>query len=67
VRRQNYDRLLADLGTLTRILADRLAEAEAEIERLRAELGNAGGDAERAGADARADAAGETKRSPQRR
>jgi len=35
---RRYDRLLADLGTLTRILADRLAEAEAEIERLRAEI-----------------------------
>jgi hypothetical protein len=35
---RRYDRLLADLGTLTRILADRLAEAEAEIERLRAQL-----------------------------
>jgi uncharacterized small protein (DUF1192 family) len=35
---RRYDRLLADLGTLTRMLADRLGEAEAEIERLRAEL-----------------------------
>jgi hypothetical protein len=35
---RRYDRLLADLGTLTRMLADRLAEAEAEIERLRAQL-----------------------------
>ena len=35
---RRYDRLLADLGTLTRMLADRLAEAEAELERLRAEL-----------------------------
>ncbi len=34
---RRYDRLLADLATLTRMLADRLAEAEAEIERLRAE------------------------------
>jgi hypothetical protein len=33
-----YDRLLADLATLTRSLADRLSEAEAEIERLRQHL-----------------------------
>jgi hypothetical protein len=36
---RRYDRLLADLATLTRMLADRLDAAEAEIERLRAELG----------------------------
>src|SRR3990172_5558448 len=30
-----YDRLLGDLATLNRMLADRLADAEAEIERLR--------------------------------
>jgi hypothetical protein len=30
-----YDRLLADLATLTRMLAERLADAEAEIARLR--------------------------------
>jgi hypothetical protein len=35
---RRYDRLLADLATLTRILADRLVEAEAEIARLRATL-----------------------------
>jgi hypothetical protein len=30
-----YDRLLGDLATLNRMLAERLADAEAEIERLR--------------------------------
>ena len=35
---RRYDRLLADLATLTRMLADRLDAAEVEIERLRAEL-----------------------------
>jgi len=30
-----YDRLLGDLATLNRILADRLADAEAEVQRLR--------------------------------
>ncbi len=39
---RRYDRLLADLATLTRILADRLADAEAEIERLRSELESRG-------------------------
>jgi hypothetical protein len=40
-----YDRLIADLATMTRSLADRLAEAEAEIERLRArEEGDRGAD-----------------------
>ncbi|GBC87757.1 hypothetical protein HRbin12_01775 [bacterium HR12] len=34
-----YDRLLADLGELTAALADRVAELEAEVERLRAERG----------------------------
>jgi hypothetical protein len=34
---RRYDRLLADLATLTRMLADRLADAEAEIARLRAD------------------------------
>jgi hypothetical protein len=33
-----YDRLLADLATMTRSLADRLADAEAEIQRLRERL-----------------------------
>ena len=33
-----YDRLLADLATLDRILAERLADAEAEIARLREAL-----------------------------
>lgn len=32
-----YDRLLADLGELSAALADRVAELEAEVERLRAE------------------------------
>lgn len=35
---RRYDRLLADLAALTRMLADRLADAEAEIDRLRDEL-----------------------------
>ena len=30
-----YDRLLGDLATLNRILADRLADAEADVQRLR--------------------------------
>lgn len=34
-----YDRLLGDLATLNRVLADRLADAEAEIERLREIVG----------------------------
>ena len=33
-----YDRLLADLATLTRMLAERLADAEAEIAQLRDRL-----------------------------
>ena len=33
-----YDRLLADLATLTRMLAERLADAEAEIAQLRERL-----------------------------
>lgn len=33
-----YDRLLADLATLNRMLAERLADAEAEIARLREAL-----------------------------
>jgi hypothetical protein len=49
---RRYDRLLGDLGALARMLADRLADAEAEIERLRAELGVRG--AEEASANARA-------------
>jgi hypothetical protein len=44
---RRYDRLLGDLATLTILLADRLADAEAEIERLR-------GGAEEASANARA-------------
>jgi hypothetical protein len=40
-----YDRLLADLATLTRMLAERLADAEAEIAQLRERL------ADRAGVD----------------
>ena len=32
---RRYDRLLGDLASLTRALADRLADAEAEIEKLR--------------------------------
>jgi hypothetical protein len=40
-----YDRLLADLATLTRMLAERLADAEAEIAQLRDRL------ADRAGVD----------------
>src|SRR5918999_2757057 len=44
-----YDRLLADLATLTRMLAERLADAEAEIAQLRERLGEAGrGDAQAA-------------------
>ena len=40
-----YDRLLADLATLTRMLAERLADAEAEIAQLRERLaGRAGVD-----------------------
>jgi hypothetical protein len=35
-----YDRLLADLATLTRMLAERLADAEAEIAQLREGLGD---------------------------
>jgi hypothetical protein len=35
---RRYDRLLGDLAALTRALADRLAEAEAEIEKLRTDL-----------------------------
>ncbi len=35
-----YDRLLGDLAELTASLADRLAQAEAEVARLRAELGS---------------------------
>jgi hypothetical protein len=46
---RRYDRLLGDLATLTRLLADRLADAEAEIERLRGD-----GGAEEASANARA-------------
>ena len=33
-----YDRLLGDLAVLTRTLADRLADAEAEVDRLRRQL-----------------------------
>lgn len=40
-----YDRLLADLATLTRMLAERLADAEAEVAQLTERL------AERAGVD----------------
>jgi hypothetical protein len=40
-----YDRLLADLATLTRMLAERLADAEAEIAQLRERV------ADRAGVD----------------
>lgn len=40
-----YDRLLADLATLTRMLAERLADAEAEIAQLKEHLaGRAGVD-----------------------
>jgi hypothetical protein len=35
---RRYDRLLGDLATLSRMLADRLADAESEIERLRKAL-----------------------------
>jgi hypothetical protein len=40
---RRYDRLLGDLAALTRALADRLAEAEAEIEKLRSALEDRGG------------------------
>ena len=39
-----YDRLLADLATLTRMLAERLADAEAEIAQLREHADRAGVD-----------------------
>jgi hypothetical protein len=55
---RRYDRLLGDLATLTRLLADRLADAEAEIERLRGD-----GGAEEARAHARAVAPHTTERS----
>jgi hypothetical protein len=42
-----YDRLLADLATLTRMLAERLADAEAEIEELRRRVDGEHDDAER--------------------
>lgn len=35
---RRYDRLIGDLATLARMLADRLADAEAEIEKLRTAL-----------------------------
>jgi len=35
-----YDRLLGDLGELNAALADRVAELEAEVERLRAKVGD---------------------------
>ncbi len=59
---RRYDRLLGDLATLTRTLADRLADAEAEIERLRSALEGVRG-AEEASADARAVAPRGTQRS----
>jgi hypothetical protein len=54
-----YDRLLADLATLTRMLAERLADAEAEIAQLKERL------ADRAGVDdttAQAERATRTRR-----
>jgi hypothetical protein len=41
-----YDRLLGELAILTRLLADRLADAEAEISRPRDGDGGEGGDSE---------------------
>lgn len=38
-----YDRLLGDLATLTRMLAERLADAEAEIDALKKERQDRGG------------------------
>jgi hypothetical protein len=38
-----YDRMLADLATLTRMLAERLADAEAEIAQLKERLADRGG------------------------
>lgn len=35
---RRYDRLLAELGGLTQALSERVAELEAEVERLRSEL-----------------------------
>jgi hypothetical protein len=46
---RRYDRLIGDLAVLTRMLADRLADAEAEIDRLKGARG-----AEAASANARA-------------
>lgn len=63
---RRYDRLLADLATLTRMLADRLADAESEIDRLRAELERVRGTPE-ANAAARAVAPRKGERSARER
>jgi hypothetical protein len=52
---RRYDRLLGDLASLTRMLADRLAAAEAEIERLRGQLDRDGADARGSTAEAPAE------------
>ena len=59
---RRYDRLIGDLAALTRLLADRLADAEAEIDRLKEVRG-----AQEASANARAVTPRETEGSEQGR